>query len=122
MRLVVEGQTMVNLTADVPARARATADWAHRHGIGPEELHHRHRPVLQRLGGTHAYLGADIGRAAAYDVALLDVFWTAMTGYAHALALAGAEGITARQLAPFAAGIGAILPPIFEETPGHGRR
>ena len=136
----LRGRTVVNLTADVPDRARATADWAHRHGIGyldgavmtpastvgtpaavflhsgPEELHHRHRPVLQRLGGTHTYLGADIGRAAAYDVALLDVFWTAMTGYAHALALAGAEGITARQLAPFAAGIGAILPPIFEET------
>lgn len=39
-----------------------------------------------------------------------------MAGYAHALALAGAEGIGARELAPFAKGIGAILPPIFEQT------
>ncbi|WP_283137076.1 hypothetical protein [Rhizohabitans arisaemae] len=39
-----------------------------------------------------------------------------MAGYAHALAVARAEGITARELAPFAKGIGAILPPIFEGT------
>src|SRR5688572_32532672 len=51
-----------------------------------------------------------------YDVALLDIFWTAMAGYAHALAVARAEGISARDLAPFAGGIGAILPPIFEQT------
>ncbi|GAB2621942.1 hypothetical protein Aab01nite_77040 [Paractinoplanes abujensis] len=54
----------------------------------------------------------------AYDIALLDIFWTAMAGYAHALAVARAEGITARELAPFAAGIGAILPPIFRDTAG----
>ena len=36
-----------------------------------------------------------------------------MAGFAHALAVAGAEGIGARELAPFAKGIGVILPPIF---------
>ncbi|GIF16006.1 NAD(P)-dependent oxidoreductase [Actinoplanes teichomyceticus] len=136
----LRGRTVVNLTADTPNRARDAAAWAARHGIGyldgaimtpvptigtpaavflhsgPEDLHRRHRPVLERLGGTHTYLGADIGRAAAYDLALLDVFWTAMAGYTHALALAKAEGITARELAPFAAGIGAILPPLFEQA------
>ncbi|GEM_PF-2728024 len=39
-----------------------------------------------------------------------------MAGYAHALALARAEGVTARELLPFAKGIAEILPPIFEET------
>lgn len=39
-----------------------------------------------------------------------------MSGYNHALAVARAEGITARELAPFAAGIGAILPAIFAEV------
>ncbi|GAA2430727.1 NAD(P)-dependent oxidoreductase [Streptomyces glaucus] len=136
----LEGRTVVNLSADTPARARATARWADRHGVryldgaimtptttigtpdavflhsGPEELYRRHRPVLDALGGTHTHLGEEIGRAAAYDIALLDVFWTAMAGYAHALAVARAEGITARELAPFARGIGAILPPLFEET------
>ncbi|MFD3501701.1 NAD(P)-dependent oxidoreductase [Streptomyces sp. NPDC058676] len=135
----LKGRTVVNLTADTPDRARNTAGWAADHGIryldgaimtptttigtpeavflhsGPEELYREHRAVLDALGGTHTHLGEDIGRAASYDIALLDIFWTAMAGYAHALAVAGAEGITARELAPFAQGIAAILPPLFEE-------
>ncbi|MDH6542371.1 NAD(P)-binding domain-containing protein [Streptomyces sp. SPB4] len=136
----LKGRTLVNLSADTPDRARETGAWADRHGIryldgaimtptttigtaasvylhsGPEELYREHRPLLEALGGTHTHLGEDIGRAAAYDIALLDVFWTAMAGYAHAVALARAEGVTARELAPFAQGIGAILPPLFAET------
>ena len=135
----LKGRTVVNLSADTPARARDTADWAQRHGIpyvdgaimtptttigtpdavflysGPENPYREHRPVLDALGGTHTHLGEDAGRAAAYDIALLDVFWTAMAGYAHAVAIARAEGISARELAPFAQGIGAILPPLFAE-------
>lgn len=135
----LKGRTVVNLTADTPERARDTASWAAEHGIryldgaimtpvvtigtpdavfihsGPQDLFRKHLPVLEKLGGTHTHLGEDIGRAAAHDIALLDIFWTAMTGYAHALAVAKAEGITARELAPFAKGIGEILPPIFEE-------
>jgi 3-hydroxyisobutyrate dehydrogenase-like beta-hydroxyacid dehydrogenase len=138
----LKGRTVVNLTADTPARARDTADWAGAHGIryldgaimtptttigttdavfiysGSEELYGEHRPVLDVLGGTHTHLGEDIGRAAAYDIALLDLFWTSMAGYAHALAVARAEGITARELSPFAQGIAAILPPLFEEFAG----
>ncbi|MEU0626315.1 NAD(P)-binding domain-containing protein [Streptomyces sp. NPDC005989] len=136
----LKGRTVISLTADTPARARDLAVWAAEHGTGyldgaimtpattigtpaavllhsgPQELYRTHRPVLDALGGTHTHLGEEIGRAAAYDIALLDIFWTAMAGYAHALAVARAEGITARELAPFAKGIGAILPPIFEET------
>ncbi|PAZ13259.1 dehydrogenase [Streptomyces sp. SA15] len=135
----LKGRTVVNLTADTPDRARDTADWAAAHGVryldgaimtptptigtpdavfihsGPEELYREHRPVLEALGGTHTHLGEEIGRAAGYDIALLDIFWTAMAGYAHAVAVARAEGITARQLAPFARGIATILPPLFEE-------
>ncbi|WP_148668482.1 NAD(P)-dependent oxidoreductase [Streptomyces sp. WAC05950] len=138
----LKGRTVVNLTADTPDRARSTAAWAAEHGVryldgaimtptttigtpdgvfihsGPRELLDEHRTVLEALGGVHTHLGEDIGRAAAYDVALLDIFWTAMAGYAHALSVARAEGITARELAPFAQGIAAILPPIFEETAG----
>ncbi|MFB7953499.1 NAD(P)-dependent oxidoreductase [Streptomyces sp. NPDC056045] len=137
---VLKGRTLVNLTADTPERARDTGRWADEHGIhyldgaimtptptigtpeavllfsGREELHREHREVLGALGGDHTHLGEDIGRAAAYDIALLDVFWTSMTGYMHALALAGAEGVSPRELAPFAQGIGAILPAIFQGT------
>ncbi|MGY1430174.1 NAD(P)-dependent oxidoreductase [Streptomyces sp. MN12] len=135
----LKGRTLVNLSADTPARSRDTAEWAGRHGIryldgaimtpattigtddavflhsGPEELYREHRPVLAALGGTHTHLGDDPGRAAAYDIALLDIFWTAMAGYTHALAVARAEGVTGTELAPFAQGIAAILPPLFTE-------
>ncbi|WP_395576719.1 NAD(P)-dependent oxidoreductase [Streptomyces sp. BK79] len=135
----LKGRTVVNLSADTPARARDTAEWADRHGVryldgaimtpaptigtddavflhsGPEELYEEHRPALAALGGTHTHLGEDPGRAAAYDIALLDIFWTAMAGYTHALAVARAEGVTGAELAPFAQGIAAILPPLFTE-------
>ncbi|MEU3896423.1 NAD(P)-binding domain-containing protein [Streptomyces sp. NPDC045251] len=135
----LKGRTVVNLSADTPARARDTAEWADRHGVryldgaimtptptigtddavflhsGPEELYQEHQPVLAALGGTHTHLGEDAGRAAAYDIALLDIFWTAMAGYTHALAVARAEGVTGAELAPFAQGIAAILPPLFTE-------
>ncbi|MFF0556305.1 NAD(P)-dependent oxidoreductase [Streptomyces sp. NPDC020472] len=135
----LKGRTVVNLSADTPERARDTGRWAAEHGIGyldgaimtptptigtaagvflhsgPEPLYREHRAVLDALGGSHTHLGEDVGRAAAYDVALLDIFWTSMTGYVHALAVARAEGISARELAPFAQGIGAILPPLFQE-------
>ncbi|MFF9571247.1 NAD(P)-dependent oxidoreductase [Streptomyces sp. NPDC014685] len=136
----LKGRTLVNLTADTPQRARDTGRWAGEHGIryldgaimtptptigtpeavlifsGPEEFYREHREVLDALGGGHTHLGEDIGRAAAHDIALLDIFWTSMTGYMHALALAGAEGVSPRELAPFAQGIGAILPAIFQGT------
>ncbi len=135
----LKGRTVVNVSADTPDRARDTASWAEAHGIryldgaimtptptigtpaavflhsGPEDLYREHRPVLDTLGGSHTHLGEDIGRAAAYDIALLDLFWTATAGFAHALAVARAEGVTARELAPFAQGIAAILPPLIEE-------
>ncbi|MEV5982653.1 NAD(P)-binding domain-containing protein [Streptomyces sp. NPDC052114] len=136
----LKGRTVVNLSADTPDRARSAGEWADAHGVryldgaimtptttigtphgvflysGPAGLYEEHRPVLDALGGTPTHLGEDIGRAAAYDIALLDIFWTSMTGYMHALALAKAEGISARELAPFASGIGAILPGAFQES------
>ncbi len=135
----LKGRSVVNLSADAPERARDTGRWADEHGIGyldgaimtptptigtpagvflhsgPEALYREHRPVLDALGGTHTHLGEEVSRAAAYDIALLDIFWTSMTGYVHALAVARAEGISPTELAPFAQGIGAILPPLFQE-------
>ncbi|MFF5159011.1 NAD(P)-dependent oxidoreductase [Streptomyces sp. NPDC000348] len=135
----LKGRVLVNLSADIPDRARDTAEWADRHGVryldgaimtatpsigtddavflysGPAGVYDEARPVLDALGGSHTHLGEEIGRAAAYDIALLDIFWTAMAGYTHALAVARAEGVTATELAPFAQGIAAILPPLFTE-------
>lgn len=46
-------------------------------------------------------------------MALLDLFWTSMSGYAHALALATAENIPAKEFAIYAQGIIDILPDIM---------
>ncbi|QVQ50033.1 NAD(P)-dependent oxidoreductase [Spiractinospora alimapuensis] len=128
----LRGRTLVNLTADLTDRARDMAEWAAGHGInyidgaimtptesiggpgavfiysGDEELYQRWRPSLASLGGTHSHLGSDHGRAAAYDAALLDFFWTSMNGLMHAFALARAEGVSATELTPFAQGIGQL--------------
>lgn len=131
-------RAVVNLTSGAPRQARETAAWAAERGVdyldgsimtpvqtigqptaafllsGSQAVHEAVRGTLASLGGTATYLGEDPGRASAHDVALLDVFWTAMSGYVHALALARAEGIAATDLAPHAHGIAEILPPIMD--------
>ncbi|MCP2169811.1 3-hydroxyisobutyrate dehydrogenase [Goodfellowiella coeruleoviolacea] len=127
------GRTLVNLTADSPDRARELAAWAAERGVdyldgtiltpaftiggpnavllysGPEATYQAHRATLASLGGTATHLGADPGRAAAHDVALIDMYWTAVSGIVHGFALAGAEGIAAADLVPFAQGIAGLL-------------
>ncbi len=135
----LKGRTLVNLTADSPEKARETAAWAAGHGFdyldgaimtptvtiggpaavvlysGPESVYRTHQPALASLGGTAAHLGTDHGRAAAHDVALLDLFWTAMSGVVHAFALARAENIAAKDLEPFAQGIIGLLPDLVTD-------
>ncbi|MFJ8313920.1 MULTISPECIES: NAD(P)-dependent oxidoreductase [unclassified Streptomyces] len=120
----LKGRAVVNLTADSPDQARAMAAWAAGQGIdyldgaivtptttiggpgaavlysGPQTVFAAHRPTLSSIGGTSLHLGTDAGRAASYEVALLDIFWTTMSGVTHALALARAEGVELRELAP----------------------
>ncbi|GAA4682077.1 NAD(P)-dependent oxidoreductase [Streptomyces youssoufiensis] len=139
----IKGRTLVNLTADSPDRARAAATWATERGAdyldgtiltptvtigtpdavflfsGPEALYETHRATFASLGGTATYQGADYGRAAAYDVALLDFFWTSVSGLMHAFALGKKENVAARDLAPFARGILDILPPIMDLLAGN---
>jgi 3-hydroxyisobutyrate dehydrogenase-like beta-hydroxyacid dehydrogenase len=128
------GRTLVNLTSATPEQARRRAAWARERGIayldgtimtptptigrpsalvlysGPEETYRTQAPVLASLGGTATYLGEDPGRAAAYDMALLDIFWHSVGGLVHGLALARAEGISGGALAPYAESIFGLLP------------
>jgi 3-hydroxyisobutyrate dehydrogenase-like beta-hydroxyacid dehydrogenase len=131
---VLKGRTLINLTADTPARSRGAAAWAAEHGVdyvdgaimsptftigtpdavvlysGPEHSYRAHARTLAALGGSHTHLGADPGRAAGFDLALLNIFWTSVSGLAHAFAMAEAEGIAAADFAPFAQGIIGLLP------------
>lgn len=128
----LRGRALVNLTSDSPIRARQTAEWAAGHGIdyldgaimtpittigqnsatvlysGSKAVFEAHRSVLSTIGGASVHLSEDAGRAAAYDVSLLDMYWTTISGYMHAPALAKAENISGKELLPFAQGISGI--------------
>ncbi|MFE7591445.1 NAD(P)-dependent oxidoreductase [Kitasatospora sp. NPDC057512] len=133
----LRGRTVVNATSIAPGDARANAADAEARGYrllnaailtptptigrpegtvllsGDAELFAAHEATLRALG-TVRHVGADPGRAAAFDAALLDLFWTTVHGYLHALALARAEGISGAELAPYAQGLPRLLPPLID--------
>ncbi len=134
----LRGRTVVNATSLTPDDARANATDAEDRGhrlldaailtptgtigrpeaivlfSGPAETFAAHQETLASLG-TVRHVGEDPGRAAAFDTAVLDLFWTTVHGYVHALALARAEGITGAELAPYAQGLPLLLPPLIED-------
>lgn len=136
---VLRGRVLVNFTTGSPAQSRRTSAWAAEYGIdyldgvimtppptigtpasaflysGPELVYKAVQPSLSSLDGIVTYLGAEPGRSAAHDVALLDFFWASMSGYVHALSLAGAENIAARDFAVYAREIVDSLPDIMTE-------
>jgi 3-hydroxyisobutyrate dehydrogenase-like beta-hydroxyacid dehydrogenase len=131
----LKGRHLVVLTSGSPESARDMATWAADHGITytdgaimtPTEsigtdaavvLHSGHEVDMTALGGTQRFLGTDPGRAAGYDVALLDLFWTSVAGVVHAFAMARAEDIPATELAPLAKGIGSLIPWVIDEIGG----
>ncbi|MEV6754073.1 NAD(P)-binding domain-containing protein [Streptomyces sp. NPDC051214] len=136
----LSGRALVNLTSDTPERSREAAAWAAGHGIdyldgailvpvtvigtadallfhsGPRPVFERHESTLRVLGGNTVYLGEDHGLAAVYDNALLDFFWTSMSGLVHAFALAGADGVKGAELAPYMSALLSIFPEAVEST------
>lgn len=134
----IAGRVVVGLSSDIPDSARRTEELVTARGgryldgaimtptdtigtpgasilfAGPKDLFDEHRAVFDVLA-TVSWVGEDIGRAAAFDMALLDVFWTSVSGFVHALAMAGAHGIAPTELLPHANNIAAILPPVFGE-------
>lgn len=135
----VGGRVVVGLSSDTPDRARGTAKLVTDAGghyldgaimsptdvmgtpdasvlyAGRQNLFEQHRTLFEVLGRA-TWLGEDHGRAAAYDMALLDVFWTATGGFLHALETGRAHDITPSELLPHALEIAGILPPVFTEV------
>lgn len=119
------GKVLVNLSSDTPEKVREAAKWLEdrgaRHitggvqvppsGIGKSESYtyysgervvfEAHRETLEVLTSTD-YRGEDPGLAMLYYQIQMDIFWTAMLSYLHALAIANANGITAEQFLPYA--------------------
>ncbi|MHA7961219.1 NAD(P)-dependent oxidoreductase [Streptomyces sp. L500] len=125
--------TVVNLSSDTPAKSRAAAAWAADHGAayltggvtvpphrigspesvtfysGPRDVFDAHRETLEVISSTD-YRGEDQGLAALYYQLQLDMFWTAMSSWLHAVAVADANGIPASELLPYASGTFASMP------------
>lgn len=119
------GKVLVNLTSGSPEQAHEADAWARSHsadyldgaimttppGVGSSEMmflysgspaaFEAHRPTLATLGDP-LHLGVDPGLASLYDVALLGLMWSTMTGWLHGTALVGAEKTEATTFTPIA--------------------
>ncbi|MCX5203857.1 NAD(P)-binding domain-containing protein [Streptomyces sp. NBC_00237] len=132
----LSGRVLVNLSSDTPDRAREAAEWAASHGAqhltggvgapptsigdpemytyysGPKDVFEQHKDVLEVL--TRAdYKGEDPGLGALYYQLQMDMFWTGLTSWLHALAVARANGITAEDLLPYATDVMGTMPGFF---------
>lgn len=131
------GRTLVNLTNGTPQEARALAAWVGAQGAdyldggimavppmigGPEAFvlyagsqsaFEARRKLLESFGAAR-FVGADPGRAALLDLALLAAMYGLFGGFLQAAALAGSEGVTAAELnelaLPWIAGMTEALP------------
>ncbi|MEU2612284.1 NAD(P)-binding domain-containing protein [Micromonospora sp. NPDC007271] len=119
------GRVLANLSSDTPEQARDAAQWAAGHGAthltggvlvpppaigkpgsstfysGAREAFEAHRETLAVLTDTD-YRGEDPGLAALFYQLNMDMFWTCMLSWLHSLAVARANGITAKDLLPTA--------------------
>ncbi|MDA2806300.1 NAD(P)-dependent oxidoreductase [Nocardiopsis suaedae] len=134
----LDGRTLINLGSDTPAASREAAAWAGRHGAryvtggvmspapgigdasmsayysGDRAAFEENKAVLEVLTSTD-FRGEDPGLAQVYYQIQLDLFWTTMTGFLHALALARAEGIPEETITPYIIE-GNDMPMFFEMT------
>lgn len=134
----LDGRTVVNLGSDTPAASREAAAWARRHGAryltggvmspapgigdpsmstyysGDRAAFEENRALLEVLTAAD-YRGEDPGLAQVYYQIQLDLFWTTMTGFLHALALARAEGVPVETITPYIIE-GNDMPMFFEMT------
>ncbi|WP_344681130.1 NAD(P)-dependent oxidoreductase [Saccharopolyspora taberi] len=137
----LKGRTLVNLTGGSPRQAREMAAWAAGHGIdyidgvilngviggpeaallysGPREVYQEQQATLAALGENGTYLGEDPGRAAGFNMSLLDLFWTSMFGVVHAFRLAAAENIAPADLGGHAKLMAGLLPGLIDLVAEH---
>ncbi|MEE1755543.1 NAD(P)-dependent oxidoreductase [Streptomyces sp. SP18CS02] len=120
------GRVLVNLSSGTPAEARAGAAWAAERGAtqltggvlvppsgigtpdastfysGPLDVFEEHRATLEVLTGRTDHRGEDPGLAALFYQLNMVMFWTALTSYWQAVAMADAHGLKAADILPYA--------------------
>ncbi len=133
------GSVVVNAASATPMQARETTRWATDRGIrllaaaimvptplvgtedalvlysGDPDLFSASHDARAALGGEGRYVGDDPGAASLLDVAMLEVFFTGMTGFLHAAAMVGASGVSAARFLPLARSMVEILPATLTE-------
>jgi 3-hydroxyisobutyrate dehydrogenase-like beta-hydroxyacid dehydrogenase len=133
------GSDVVNLTSSTPEAARELADAVTARGAryldgtimvptplvgtpdalvlysGDRAVLDDHGPTLSALGGELDWVGEDPGRAATFDLGMLDVFFSAMTSFLHASALVAADGVSAERFRPYADQVLDVLKVTFAE-------
>ncbi|MEU3714371.1 NAD(P)-dependent oxidoreductase [Streptomyces catenulae] len=133
----LSGKVIANLSSDTPERAREAAKWAAEHGAqhltggvqvpppmigtsdasayysGPEDVFNAHRSTLAVLTNTD-FRGEDPGLAAMYYQAQMTIFWTTMLSYYQTLALGKANGVSAKELLPYASMMTTMMPHFLE--------
>ncbi|RJL24438.1 NAD(P)-dependent oxidoreductase [Bailinhaonella thermotolerans] len=121
----IAGRTIVNLTNGTPEQARkaealaagseyldggimAVPQMIAKPGAlilysGHPDAFERYRETFEVLAEAR-YLGDDAGRAALYDLAMLSAMYGMYGGFAHALAMVRAEGVSATEFEPYVSG------------------
>lgn len=122
----LRGHVIVNLATGTPDEARSMARVVEAHGgtyldgvmlavpemvglpeamilyAGSADAHARHHSSLLALAGNSPLVGEDVGLAALYDVALLTLLYTTMTGWLQAFAVVETGGVSLREFLPYA--------------------
>lgn len=136
-------RVVVNLTSGTPEEARGMSSWAEQSGVryldgavmgvpqmiglpetlvfysGPTGLFTEQQPLLTVMGGEAVHLGADTGVAMIYDLAMLDLLWSSLTGYVQAQALVATTGAPAEAFLPLAKGwMEQVVMPAISQSAG----
>ncbi|MFE7566553.1 NAD(P)-dependent oxidoreductase [Streptomyces sp. NPDC057539] len=133
----LSGKVIANLSSDTPDKARGAATWAAGHGAkhltggvqvpppligkpgsatyysGPRDVFEAHEDTLKVLTDAD-YRGEDAGLAAMYYQAQMTIFWTTMLSYYQTLALGRANGVSAKELLPYATMMTSMMPHFLE--------
>ncbi|MDX3855600.1 NAD(P)-dependent oxidoreductase [Streptomyces sp. AK02-01A] len=133
----LSGKVIANLSSDTPDKAREAAKWAAKHGAkhltggvqvpppligkpesstyysGPQDVFEAHEETLKVLTNAD-YRGEDAGLAAMYYQAQMTIFWTTMLSYYQTLALGQANGVSAKELLPYATMMTSMMPHFLE--------
>jgi len=129
MEAALKGKVLIQLTTGTPDAARRTGAWAEAHGIayldgviigppsgigkpdaqiiyaGSPSAYEHNLPLLRVLAGGSVFYGEEVGKAAALDIAMLEMFYGSFAVVYHSLALCAAESIPLSDLLVYASSL-----------------